>query len=274
MTEFTTAQFTAAQIEEPRQHPRAGDSGVVARQPDLPAVVVVQQRNYPRAAVLLPLVAKGLLVTETQPGEGLAFAVSNLQPELVIIAASPDTRAPAVVGEAAGLSGARCLALLSKSDRALTIECLQAGADIVTRESDGDELLEAQLAAIVRRAAVEHPSAAPHFITIGDLTINLDRHQAMVRGKAIPLTPTEFRIVAMLALNAGRIVTPAQLASEILDESPGDLEARGFAKVHVARVRKKLGQAGVDPAVIVNVRGVGYMLEEQTRVAGDPGTGQ
>ena len=95
----------------------------------------------------------------------------------------------------------------------------------------------------------------PGMVQVGELTLNLDRHVAEVRGRILALTPTEFDLLALLAGNAGLVVTREQ----ILDKLWGDafLASSRSLDVHLTGLRAKLAL----PGFIVNVRGVGYRIE-------------
>ena len=90
---------------------------------------------------------------------------------------------------------------------------------------------------------------------LGDLEIDLDRRVAAVGPRVLPLTATEFDLLALLAGHAGSVVTREQ----ILDALWGDafLASSRSLDVHLTGLRSKLQL----PGFIINVRGVGYRVE-------------
>ena len=88
-----------------------------------------------------------------------------------------------------------------------------------------------------------------------DLEIDLDRRAATRAGETVPLTATEFELLALLARHAGSVVTREQ----ILDALWGDafLASSRSLDVHLTGLRAKLQK----PGLIINVRGVGYRIE-------------
>jgi DNA-binding response OmpR family regulator len=94
---------------------------------------------------------------------------------------------------------------------------------------------------------------------VGGLDIDLDRRVATVAERVLPLTATEFDLLALLARHAGTVVTREQ----ILDELWGDafLATSRSLDVHLTGLRSKLKL----PGFIVNVRGVGYRVEADSR---------
>lgn len=103
-------------------------------------------------------------------------------------------------------------------------------------------------------------------IRIRDLAIDLVEHRVRLGGEDVPLTPTEFRLLACLAKNAGSVVPAPMLLSEAQRYNCGDQEAQEIVKVHMHRLRQKIERDHARPSYIVNVRGVGYMLERRGKV--------
>ncbi|MDZ7728325.1 MAG: winged helix-turn-helix domain-containing protein [Dehalococcoidia bacterium] len=109
-------------------------------------------------------------------------------------------------------------------------------------------------------------------ITVRDLTLDFDRCQAVRGEDRIPLTPTEFKILAFLARNAGKVVSPVEILRAVQEYTYSEREAQEIVKVYIRRIRRKVEADPAAPSYIVNVRGFGYMLERRTepREASEP----
>ncbi|MBN1966620.1 MAG: response regulator transcription factor [Anaerolineae bacterium] len=97
---------------------------------------------------------------------------------------------------------------------------------------------------------------------LGPLTIYPGRYQIAVGEEPIDLTPTEFDLLLYLAVHRGRVVPCHELVREVRGYSIDEPEAREVIRPHISNLRRKLKQAGQDPNLIVNVRGIGYRLAD------------
>jgi len=139
-----------------------------------------------------------------------------------------------------------------ESDRVLGLEL---GADDYVTKPFSSKELTARVKAHLRRRETPEPGRA---IEIGRLlVIDSVRHAASVQGKPIDLTATEFKILVLLAGKSGRVFSRDQILDVIWGHDKIVLDRT--VDVHIKNLRDKLGPAA---ALIKNIRGVGYKLEE------------
>jgi len=98
---------------------------------------------------------------------------------------------------------------------------------------------------------------------VGDLMIDLSRHQVIVEGQEVELSATEFGIMQRLIVANGAVVLYEDLMGYEEDELLGERDAAELLRYHIRSIRQKLKGAGVEDDVIINVRGVGYRLAEE-----------
>ena len=152
------------------------------------------------------------------------------------------------------LAGIPVIMLTAKGDESDKVVGLELGADdYVTKPFSVKELV-ARIHAVLRRPA---GGEAARRIALGPLVVDLDKFETAVEGAKVDLTATEFKILQLLASKPGRVFTRDQ----ILDHLWGDEKAvvDRTVDVHIRNLREKLGPAA---ALIKNIRGVGYKVEE------------
>ena len=98
--------------------------------------------------------------------------------------------------------------------------------------------------------------AEPDHFKLKDLSIHYDQHRVTVAGRAIHLTATEYRLLRVLTLNAGRVVTYDKLIRSVWGYE-SDVN-QGHVRTFVKKLRHKLGDDPAQPTYILNVRGIGY----------------
>src|ERR1700729_742467 len=130
---------------------------------------------------------------------------------------------------------------------------LALGADdYVTKPFSLDEVLE-RIRAVLRRTG---GTAAAARLRVGGLELDEDSHEVRRDGTLIALTPTEFRLLRFLMVNAGRVLSKGQILDHVWDCFPGD--SGNVVEPCVSYLRRKVDQG--DPRLIRTIRGVGYVL--------------
>ena len=126
------------------------------------------------------------------------------------------------------------------------------GDDYVTKPFSLDEVLE-RIRAVLRRSG---RAAAATRLRVADLELDEDRHEVRRGGTLIALTPTEFRLLRFLMLNAGRVLSRGQILDHVWDYDPAGNGS--VVEPCVSYLRRKVDQA--EPRLIHTIRGVGYVL--------------
>ncbi len=97
-------------------------------------------------------------------------------------------------------------------------------------------------------------------LRVGDLIIDTARKRVMLHGQHVLLPPIQFRLLAYLAQNAGRVVGARELLKAVWGYEGDEAEARELVKVHVRQIRRKLGLEAQRADYVQSVRGFGYVV--------------
>ena len=138
------------------------------------------------------------------------------------------------------------------------VNALDAGADDYLTKPFGVNELLARL-----RVALRHAHAVPGqpaVVDAGPLRIDLARREVTVEGTPVHLTPTEYRVLALLAQHAGKVVTHRQILREVW--GPNATEAH-YVRVQMAEIRRKIEADPARPRLLVTESGVGYRLQDR-----------
>ncbi len=136
----------------------------------------------------------------------------------------------------------------------------EAGADDYLQKPFSPRELEYRIEALLRRSSVLSSDPEDKRLEVGDLVVDLRRHQVSRGGEGIDLTPLEFQILELLASEPGR----AWSRNDLLDRV-WSTEYEGYQRnidPHINRLRKKLEKDPKNPHYVLTVRGVGYKLNE------------
>jgi DNA-binding response OmpR family regulator len=152
--------------------------------------------------------------------------------------------------------------LSARNSVADRIQGISEGADDYLPKPFSPAELVARVKAILRRMPGRELPRAPgdqSELRHRDLTIDLDRYEARQGDRLLPLTTTEFRLLATLIAAAGRVLTREQLLDALYGHDDEAVLDR-TVDVHVGRLREKLSDPADEPRYIATVRGVGYRV--------------
>jgi DNA-binding response OmpR family regulator len=147
------------------------------------------------------------------------------------------------------------------------IPSLDAGADDAVVARVEPAVFLARVRALIRRT--QPASHSSNTMIVRDLTIDFEKYQVTLEDRTVSLTPTEFRLLAVLAQQAGRVVDPRALLSAVHQHDYSERDAQNLVKVHIANLRRKLNDSRSHNPYILCVRGFGYMLERRGRIRQD-----
>jgi two-component system KDP operon response regulator KdpE len=210
-----------------------------------------------RLFVRSALGAEGYRVIESENGERGAIAAGTHKPDLAIVDLGlPDIDGVEVIRRIRSWSPMPIVVLSARAREEATVEALDAGADdYVTKPFGVGELLARV------RVALRHAARSPtgeEKLSLGKLTIDLQRRRVARSGKDVHLTPNEYRLLACLAQHLGMVVTHRQLLREVW--GPSHIEHTHYLRLYMKQLRDKLEDDPIQPRHLLTETGVGYRL--------------
>ena len=220
-------------------------------------ILVVDDEQQILRALKTSLRGAGYEVETADTAESALAAAAMRPPEAVILdLVLPDGSGIDVCRELRKWSSAPVILLSAVGEEREKVAALDAGADdYVTKPVGIDELL-ARLRAVLRRTA---PDAEP-VIEVGELVVDLEKRAVTVAGKAVHLTPHQFELLRVLAVNKGKLLTHRTLLREVW--GPGYGSESNLLHVNVSQLRRKIEPDRTRPRFLLTEPGAGYRLVE------------
>ena len=151
--------------------------------------------------------------------------------------------------------------LTAKDEEEDKIRGFTSGADDYVTKPFSFPELTARVGAILHRVKQATPAKSPDVVVAGDLTIELENRRVLRDGQPVDLTPTEFRLLAVLVENVGRVLSHEQLLTQVWGyEYAGDT---GYVKRYIWYLRRKLEDDPSNPRHIITERGFGYSFRKE-----------
>jgi two-component system OmpR family response regulator len=223
-------------------------------------ILVVDDDGHIREVVRFALERAGHKLREAEHGRAALRLVAEREPDLIVLdIVMPEEDGLATCREIRKRSRVPIIFLSSRDDELDRVLGLELGGDDYISKPFSPRELVARVSAVLRRtAAPVHEPAAANVLRCGALQLDLERHRCDLKGRELVLTVTEFDLLAALMSAPGRVLSRAQLIERAYGGDHHVTERT--VDSHVRRLRKKLGEAGVDP--IETVYGVGYRMRE------------
>jgi DNA-binding response OmpR family regulator len=200
----------------------------------------------------------GYEVITTASGEEALSLVAGKIPDLIIL----DIRLPGIDGyevctRIREFSSVPIIMLTAKGEEREKVQGLRLGADDYITKPFGAEELMARVETVLRRSLIPEAKSLP-ILTVGELSVDFVQRKAAIGGQEVNLSPTEYRLLQCLAINAGRV-----MVHEVLQEKVWGPEYREHyegLRVYIRRLRQKIEKDPEHPTFILTKPGIGYML--------------
>jgi two-component system KDP operon response regulator KdpE len=226
-----------------------------------PLVLLVEDEPQMRRFLRASLTSHGFRLLEAATAAEAVTLATGHNPEIILLDLGlPDGDGIDLTRRLREWSRVPVLVISARGRESDKVEALDAGADdYLTKPFGVNELLARMRVAL--RHSQQHAGAAPTpVLTFGTLVIDLGRREVTVDGQETHLTPTEYRLLTLLAQNAGKVLTHRQILKEVW--GPAYATQAHYVRVHMAELRKKIEPDPARPRWLVTEPGVGYRMKD------------
>lgn len=221
-------------------------------------IVLVEDEKQIRRFVRTALEAEGIDVHEAETGKQGLIEAATRKPDLVILDLGlPDTDGLDVIRELRGWTALPIIVLSARTHEVQKVAALDAGADDYLTKPFGVSELLARIRAHLRRHNRAGTSESPQ-VRFGAVSVDFAQRRVVRDGAEVHLTPIEYRLLAALVRDAGRVLTHRQLLRDVW--GPSHVESHHYLRIYMAHLRQKLERDPAQPEHIVTETGVGYRL--------------
>jgi len=224
-------------------------------------VLLVEDEDSMHRFLRPALAAQGYRVIEATTGaEGLRLAGSH-NPDLVMLDLGlPDVDGIEVTRRLREWTRAPIIILSARGQESDKVQALDAGADDYLTKPFGLQELLARIRVARRHAEGRDPGAAGESVVrAGPLQIDLPRRRVLIEDREVRLTPIEYKLLVVLARNAGKVLTHHHLLKEVW--GPGRAGQTQYLHVYMGHLRSKLETDPARPRLLITEPGVGYRLD-------------
>ncbi len=224
----------------------------------LPCALLVEDEPQIRRFVRAALESAGWTVWEEENVQRGLISAGTRSPDLIILDLGlPDGDGMDFITDLRRWSAVPVIVLSARVAEQDKVRALDAGADDYLSKPFGVEELLARVRATVRR----HQAVAgerSHLVQFGEVTVDLKDRLVTKGGTKVHLTPTEFKLLSIMVVNAGRVVTNPQLLRAVW--GPSHVDDGHYLRIFMGHLRHKLEDQPAQPRYLLTETAIGYRL--------------
>jgi two-component system KDP operon response regulator KdpE len=223
-----------------------------------PVAIIVEDEPQIRRFVRLALEEEGWQVHEAETMRRGLIDAGTRKPNLIVLDLGlPDGDGVDFITEVREWSNMPIIVLSARTQEASKVRALDAGADDYLTKPFGVSELLARVRSTMRRLHRTEEKGSD-VVRFGDVALDLKSHLVTKGGEVVHLTPTEYRLLTVLAANAGKVVTNRQLLLDVW--GPSHSESSHYLHVYVRHLRQKLEDDPAQPRYLLTETAIGYRL--------------
>lgn len=224
-----------------------------------PVIIIVEDELAIRQFLRTALRLQGYTVFEAETGQRGLVEANIRKPDLLILDLGlPDMDGIEVIKAIRAWSTLPIIVLSARSQEQQKVDALDLGADDYLTKPFGVEELIARIRVALRHANRKEQSLDNDVLVTGGLKVDLSKRLVSVDGREIALTPIQYRLLAVLAKNAGKVMTHRQIMKEVW--GPSYVDNVHYVRMYMSQLRHKLETDPAKPQYLVTESGLGYRL--------------
>lgn len=221
-------------------------------------LVLVEDEKQIRRFLSTALTSEGFTVHEAQTGKQGLIECATRKPDILIVDLGlPDISGLDVIREVRSWTDVPIIVLSARNQELDKVGALDAGADDYLSKPFGTAELIARIRAHLRRRQPNAGAVDPVF-QFGAVKVDFSLRTVMRNSAPVHLSPIEYRLLSVLARNAGKVMTQRQLLLEVW--GPNHSESAHYLRIYMANLRQKLEAVPAQPSHFLTETGVGYRL--------------
>jgi len=226
-----------------------------------PLVLIVEDEPQMRRFLKTALEVQEFRVVEVETAKDALVAATTHNPEVILLDLGlPDGDGIDLARHVREWSRVPIIVISARGREADKVAVLDAGADDYLTKPFGVNELLAKIRVALRHAAQHASNLGEPVIEIGPLRLDLVRREVRVSDEEVHLTPLEYRLLVLLAKNAGKVLTHRQILLEVW--GPPYCSETQYLRVFMAQLRRKIETDPARPTLLLTEPGVGYRMRE------------
>lgn len=226
------------------------------------SILIVEDEPEIRRFLRVTLSNHGFTLYEATKGaEAIAMLESSIPTLVIMDLGLPDIDGVDLIKRIRDWSKVPIIVLSVRNMESDKIDALDAGADDFVTKPFGVFELMARIRVALRHLDLRDKGDEESSVfSVGDLKVDFSRREVFIKDTQVHLTPTEYKLLTMLAQNPGKVVSQESLLREVW--GPGHSKRSHYLRVYMGNIRQKLEEKPARPRYIITEPGVGYRLKD------------
>ena len=226
-----------------------------------PLILIVEDESQMRRFLRTALAAQDFRTVEAATGKEALAVMTTHNPDAVLLDLGlPDADGIELTRSVREWSRVPIVVISARGRESDKVAALDAGADDYLTKPFGMNELLARIRVALRHAAQAGTETSDTVLEVGPLRVDQPRREVTVAGNEVHLTPIEYRLLTLLARNAGKVLTHRQILKEVWGATyAGETH---YLRVFMAQLRRKIEADPARPRLLLTEPGVGYRMKD------------